>query len=257
MHAPTVYLIFWLPSGATFEPNGNDTRFQALMKQYFTDVGGTSFYKLITQYWDFIGPISDQLMVGGTYVDTTPYPRDGSKAHPLLDGDINTAIARAQHANNWVADTEHLYMIFTGYNIQSCYDTHGTDCSFDSNRQYCGYHSYFSSAAGTPFVYAYMPIVQDCLNELLREQSRYGSPNQDAIADAVLNVVSHEHFEAVTDPLIKGWYDNIADEGEIADKCEYRFGTVGSNGGNVTLANGHAYLLQMEWSNLIQNCALS
>jgi hypothetical protein len=257
MHAPTVYLIFWLPAGHTFEPNGDDARFQALMKQYFTDVGGTPFYRLITQYWDFSGPITDQVKVGGTYTDTTPYPTDGSTAHPLTDGDINASIGRAQHANNWVADTEHLYAVFTGYNIQSCYDNRGTDCSFDSKRQYCGYHSFYGSAAGTPYVYAYMPVVQDCLDGLLQAQDRYGSPNHDPIADAVLNVVSHEHFEAVTDPLIKGWYDNIADEGEIADKCGFRFGPVAPNGGNVMLANGHPYLLQMEWSNKTQECALS
>jgi hypothetical protein len=258
MHAPTVYLIFWLPTGATFEPNGSDTRFQALMKQYFTDIGGTSFYRLVTQYWDFSGPITDSVTVGGAYIDTTPYPSDGSTAHPLIDGDINAAVARARNANNWVADTEHLYAVFTGYNIQSCFDTHGTNCSFgNSKRQYCGYHSFFGSAAGTPYVYAYMPVVQDCLAGLLQEQNRYGSPNHDPIADAVLDVVSHEHFEAVTDPLIKGWYDNIADEGEVGDKCGYHFGEVAPSGGNVTLANGHSYLLQMEWSNLIQHCALS
>jgi hypothetical protein len=141
--------------------------------------------------------------------------------------------------------------------VQSCADSRGADCSFNSKRQYCGYHSYSSSATGTPFIYAYMPVVQDCLDELLRVQARYGSPNQDAVADAVLDVVSHEHFEAVTDPQGAGWYDNITDEGEIADKCVDRFDNVASNGGNVTLANGHSYLLQMEWSNKIQNCALS
>jgi Phosphate-induced protein 1 conserved region len=195
--------------------------------------------------------------VGGTYIDTTPYPREGSTAHPLYGDDIELAIGRAQQANHWVADTEHLYAIFTGYNVQSCADSHGTDCSFNSKRQYCGYHSYSSSSTGTPFIYAYMPVVQDCLDELLREQARYGSPNQDAIADAVLDVVSHEHFEAVTDPLSSGWYDNITDEGEIADKCVDRFDNVAPNGGNVTLANGHSYLLQMEWSNKVGQCALS
>lgn len=257
MHAPTVYLIFWLPPGRTFEPTGSDTRFESLMKQYFTDIGGTSFYRLITQYWDFVGPISDSVTVGGTYIDTTPYPSDGSTAHPLYGDDIEAAVGRAQQANHWVVDTEHLYAIFTGYNVQSCADTRGANCSFNSKRQYCGYHSFSGSSIGTPFVYAYMPVVQDCLDGLLRAQDRYGSPNQDPIADAVLNVVSHEHFEAVTDPLIKGWYDNIADEGEIGDKCGYRFGAVAPTGGNVTLGNGHSYLLQMEWSNLIQGCALS
>jgi hypothetical protein len=258
MHAPTVYLIFWLPAGKTFEPNGSDTHFEALMQQYFTDVSGTAFYRLITQYWDFVGPITDQVRVGGAYVDTTPYPTDGSTAHPLTNDDIVNVIGRARAANNWAADTEHLYTIFTGYNIQSCYDNRGTDCSFDSKRQYCGYHSYFNEYSKfAPVVYAYMPVVQGCLDGLIQAQDRYGSPNHDPVADAVLNVVSHEHFEAVTDPLIKGWYDNIADEGEIGDKCEYRFGEVAPTGGNVTLANGHSYLLQMEWSNKIQGCALS
>ncbi|HEX3273104.1 MAG TPA: hypothetical protein VHR15_20830 [Ktedonobacterales bacterium] len=257
IHAPTVYLIFWLPAGKTFEPTGDDARFEALMKQYFTDVGGTSFYQLITQYWDLSGPITDQVTVGGTYTDTTPYPTDGSITHPLTDSDIHASIGRAQRANSWVADTEHLYAIFTGFNIQSCYDTHGTDCSFNSKRQYCGYHSAFGSATGTFLVYAYMPVVQDCLTDLTQAQERYGAPNHDPIADAVLDVVSHEHFEAVTDPLSSGWYDNITDEGEIADKCVDRFDNVAPNGGNVTLANGHSYLLQMEWSNKVGQCALS
>src|SRR5262249_52990646 len=56
MHTSNAYLIFWLPKGYTYEPvGGSNAHFQALMQRYFRDIGGSSFYGLLTQYWDFEG----------------------------------------------------------------------------------------------------------------------------------------------------------------------------------------------------------
>ena len=73
-----------------------------------------------------------------------------------------------------------------------------------------------------------------------------GSSNQ---ADPTINVTSHEHNEAITDPQLNAWYDNQG--AENGDKCAWNFGALsGSNGAeyNQTI-NGHHYFLQMEWSN--------
>src|SRR5262249_17306183 len=74
MHSYNAYLIFWLPRSYTYEPGGgSDTHFQALMQRYFRDIGGSSFYGMLTQYWDFEGQIQNQATLGGTWIDTTPY----------------------------------------------------------------------------------------------------------------------------------------------------------------------------------------
>jgi hypothetical protein len=62
----------------------------------------------------------------------------------------------------------------------------------------------------------------------------------------------------VTDPIdhfnsYLAWLDRSGYE--IGDKCAYYYGTLGSDGGNVTV-NSHRYLVQQEWSNRANNCAL-
>jgi len=254
VHHLTAYVIFWLPAGHTFEPGGGDARFQSLVQQYFNDVGGTDFYGMLGQYWDYQGFMQNSVTLGGTYVDTTPYPRAGTRAAPLTDADIQAGVARAQQKNGWIVDGEHAYFLFTGYNVESCsMSVLSKECSFSTNgRHYCAYHSAFEpSATFDDAIYAYVPVLADCA-----DLNGYASPNHDAIADATINSLSHEHFEAVTDPDGLGWYDGDSSRGEIGDKCEYRFGTTLPGGGNVTLAHGHTYLLQMEWSNRAGACAL-
>ena len=43
----------------------------------------------------------------------------------------------------------------------------------------------------------------------------------------------------------------------MGDKCVTNYGPLGSDGGNVTLANGHRYIVQEEWSLHDQDCVLS
>jgi hypothetical protein len=256
MHAMTAYLVFWLPRGQTFEPAGSDTRFETLVAQYFNDIGGSTFYGLLTQYWDYQGSVINTVTLGGTFVDTTAYPHAGTHADPLSTDDIQKEVEQAIRTNGWVVDPEHEVFIFTGYNIQSCdVGGGGKDCSFSSDgRHYCAYHNDFpTSAASDNAIYAYMPVVADCVQ--LNGVSSFTSPNHDAIADALINFTSHEHFESVSDPYGKGWFDTDPSSGEIGDKCEYRFGTIRADGSNVTLGHGHSYLLQGEWSNHAGGCA--
>ena len=83
------------------------------------------------------------------------------------------------------------------------------------------------------------------------------SPNNNIDADASIDGASHEHFEAVTDPVTTeagtAWVDTKGDE--IADKCvDVDYGVVGSDGHNVVL-NGHPYIMQLEWSNKAGRCS--
>jgi hypothetical protein len=99
-----------------------------------------------------------------------------------------------------------------------------------------------------------------------------GNGQPDA-ADPEINVTSHEHNEAITDPFGTGWWDsnpNDADAGEeTGDMCAYVWGTLyGTPAPTIntpaeTVAvpgsgiynqqwnqsiNGHHYIAQQEWS---------
>src|SRR5205807_8982674 len=70
-------------------------------------------------------------------------------------------------------------------------------------------------------------------------------------ADDTINLISHEHNEAITDPLGTGWYDkNGLEDG---DKCAWNFGS--STPSNQTI-DFNPYYLQQEWSNARKGCVL-
>lgn len=255
IHRLTAYLLFWLPPGYALEPNGDSSHFERLMEQYFQDAGGTPFYNILSQYYDNPGgPVRNEVTLGGSYVDTQPYPQAGTVSDPLLDGDIVHEINRVLDAKNgaWVTDDNHMVFVFTGYNVQECSGQTANDgCTFQHNAEadFCAYHS---NSFNNNLIYAYIPVVDGCID--IPAQL---SPNHDPIADAIISIVTHEQFEAVSDPTLGGWFDNAANEGEMGDKCVRLYGTVGEDGGNVTLAHGHRYIVQEEWSLRDQTCVLT
>jgi hypothetical protein len=254
MHQLTAYLIFWLPAGRTFEPGGSDARFESLLQRYFTDVGSTPFYDLLTQYWDRQGPVEDSVTLGGTYVDTTPYPVAATEADPLHDSDIEKAVTDAIAQNGWTVDGTHAFFVMTAYGAQECDEARiFTDCTFDHGLvTYCGYHDSFEEGTAS-YIYAYIPVTQDCAS--IPPLQGGPSPNGDPIADGILNTVSHEQFEAVSDPFLTSWYDESKYGGEIGDECQTDFGTIRADGSDVTLGHGDRYILQAEWSNAAGGCS--
>ncbi len=255
MHRLTAYLLFWLPAGYAFEPDGNSSHFEQLMEQYFQDVGGTPFYNILSQYYDNPGgPVRNVVTLGGSFVDTQPYPQAGTVSDPLLDGDIVHEVDRVLAAKNgaWVTDDDHMVFVFTGLNVQECSGQTANDgCTFTHNAEadFCAYHS---NSFNNNLIYAYIPVVDGCL-----DTPTFQTPNHDQIADAIISIVSHEQFEAVSNPTLGGWFDGTASEGEMADKCVRIYGSLSGSDGNVTLANGHHYLVQEEWSLRDQACVLS
>ena len=86
------------------------------------------------------------------------------------------------------------------------------------------------------------------------------SPNGLISADRETMAMSHEFFESMSDPLGGGdisqfgWTSDLS--GEIGDTCNQLWGSVSSDGRNVTL-NGNPYVVQEIWSNNADNCVLS
>ena len=112
---------------------------------------------------------------------------------------------------------------------------------------YCAYHS--STLIGQKRVlFANLPYaaISGCAS---------GQSPQGGAADSVLNTLSHEYLETMTDPLGTGWFDNAGLE--IADKCVSAYGTpLGTNafGKYNQQIRGHSYWLQEMWSNRASAC---
>lgn len=260
MHTFTAYVIFWAPPGVRFDPSGSNARFESLVRQYFSDVGGTRFYGLLTQYWDQQGPVRNVSTLGGAYLDTQPYPQAGTRADPLTDQDITAEISRVRQLKGWSVTPSTAIIMLTGYNVQECakFDN-GQACSFpdNANNGFCAYHSFTPYVGGAnspsylPYIYAANNSNCSYLPTFDSGATPYGAP----AADAVINSLSHEQFEAVTDPETRGWYDGDPSGGEIGDKCETNFGPVNWDGSTVTLNHGDSYALQEEYSNRGGGCA--
>ena len=183
-------------------------------------------------------------------MDTSPYPNsEGSRANPLQDSDIQAEVTKAMTANGWSPnDGNSEFFVFTGQDVYSCA---GQDCSYND---YCSYHSFFEAVDGQNVIYADVPDPgnADAGTCLATAASGSTAPNGAAFADSAVNLVAHEGFEAVTDPMFNGWYYQDTDH-EIADECVWTFGLLATDGSNIVL-NGHRYLVQEMWSNRAGGC---
>src|SRR6266542_3456317 len=261
MTSSTTYAIFWLPGGTHFAPTtgnaatdaANDTRFENLIIRYFQNVGGSGIYNTATQYTGANGSILNSSTFGGSVVDTNAYPHAGTSADPIQDSELRSEVDSIRAAQGWPDGVSVEYFIFTGYTIQSC-------ASFGcSTTDYCAYHSSFTDSDGNPLIWANMPDSRS-LND--PGGSVCGSatvtPDGDQYADVEIDVTSHEHLEAVTDPQLDAWYDGSL-SGENGDKCVRTYGIRNSIGANIYMG-GFAFQLQREWSNAIgptNGCAMS
>lgn len=252
MHTSTTYAIYWMPSGHKI-----DKRYRTLNNRYFQDIGGSPFYNIVTQYYENPGQvhIANTSTFGGQWVDTVnAYPHAGTFNSPLTDKDIRNEVKRAIAANGWPTGYGTQFFVFTAKGINSCIDS--TTCTpGTAHPAFCAYHGHFV-AAGQDILYANMPYAATWGSSC---GTFTKSPNGNAAADTEISIVSHEHFEAVTDadpppggpePPTTAWTDSQGYE--IGDKCAYTFGNVKADGSNLAL-NGHPYIIQLEWSNAAKN----
>ncbi len=233
------YAIYWVPSGSSM-PAG----YQSTINQYFTDVAhdsgmSSNVYASDTQY----SSIQYSSTFGASLIDTNAFPTSGNcpiysdVTVCLTDAQLITEINNVTTAQGWLRNGTNMFFIFTPVGVGSCFDSSGSSCAYTS---FCAYHGHTASNA----IYANQPYAKHsgC------DEGQY--PNGSAGgADPTINVVSHEHNEAITDPQLNAWYDAAGYEN--GDKCAWDFGTVsGPNGSeyNQTI-NGHHYFLQREYSN--------
>jgi hypothetical protein len=250
------YAIFWEPSNLqTGAPTHVSPTYNSLIQRYFSDVGGQGLYKNNTQYYERVGNkqhnIKNKSSLADSYVDTNPYPASGcvdpaTPGNCLTDLQIQNEVTKVMALKGWKGKITNLFYVFTSYGEGSCIQP-GV-CAFTF---YCAYHGNFTSN-NQDVIYANMPYTGTDLNGCGTPKT----PNNDIDADSTINVTSHEHIEAVTDPNLDAWYDSSGSE--IGDKCAWNFGPLGFDNGNANQSwNGHFYILQQEWSNARTGCVQS
>jgi hypothetical protein len=150
-------------------------------------------------------------------------------------------VARAKAANpSWTDDADTLYLIYTPSTV-------GTATN------YCGYHVLTNPAYGLVLFPAdhVAPNPGTCFPG--------GNYPRDQYSDSAINTTAHEVMEASANPqsntVPQSWYWSNSSIGEMADLCNFNFGTRPGDGANTSI-NGHAYLVQQVWSNAFNNCAL-
>lgn len=273
MHNPTNYVIFWLPPGyhydnSTIDPNAtspSDNGYESLINYFFSKVGNTSYYNLLNQYPDKSGPPGNMSSLGGFVFDTSPYTQftgnNGSAAKPLNNTDITMEVAKqiTSHSPYWRPSANSEYWVFTGYKVVTCFSAGAACIHVDT----CAYHWNFTMS-GVPVIYTNMPDVSSVRACTTLAAGAGNGPNRDPFADSEINVMSHELFESVTNPIANstmpfgtGWYYKN-NTGEIGDECNFFYGrppALEPDGSDVWL-NGLTFLVQFEWSNANGGCTL-
>jgi hypothetical protein len=248
MTTNSTYAIYWNPSGYSQSlPSGYDT----LVNRYFTDVAADSgktsnVYYTATQY----SGINYSSHFNGSGLDTNPLPANGCSAYSGVSKCLTTSQLEAE-VSSYV--TSHglpkgptvQYFLFTAPGVGSC---DGSQCAYT---YYCAYHSWTGSGS-SEIIWANQPYVENVSG------CDAGHHPNSLPGDAVLNVVSHEHNEAITDENGNAWYDRRGYEN--GDKCAWSWGAwLGGSGSTVynQMINGNHYTLQLEYSNADRGCVQS
>jgi hypothetical protein len=288
MHASTTYAIYWNPAGYSF-PSG----YSSTIDQYFNDVAADSgqpsnVYSAATQYRDASGAIAYQSTFGGSATVTDAFPADSASTSSgdstacgtyggaiTMDGlqncvedtELQTEIQSVASTNNWTPGNSVMYFIFTPEHVGSCFQDSANECAYSA---FCAYHYSFTSG-GKNYIYAVIPypnepfhvegVAQDtaCADPAQQFPNAADSTWSARAADQAINVVSHEHNEAITDPFGNAWWlssTDIFNGSENGDLCAWEFGTAPILGGDTGLAQGYdqvidgnQYFIQGEWSN--------
>jgi PKD domain len=263
LHWNRTHVIFWQPSGSglTFEPG-----YLSLIEKFLAHVAADSrspgnVYGLSGQYRDATGPAAYASTYGGAVLATDPLPANGCSEppgpplgtgpgwHVCLDAEqLENEVAHVLEVDRLPAALRDVYFLVTPSGLGSCQFEGPGNCALggDASGSYCGYHS--ATARGTPYaVIPYNAVPGHC-------QSGKPHPNSSS-ADPTISTISHEHNEAVTDPLGDAWIDeSFAEDGDL---CVSNFGqTLGGSGAgawNQVIHGGH-YYLQDEWSNDDGSC---
>ena len=223
-----VVCIFW---GPTWASGGSDNGRAATIQAFRDQLGTSSHYSMLTQYYDT------------AYINTTnlhgsqPDWFDTTNALPS-SGNVTDSVVRAE-VNRYIAiygsSTTTIYEVFLPKYVPGTstlvYSSDGSSTSCGGpGLAYCAYHSsYYSSSGYVKYSIEPYPSCSGC------QVSGW------TVVQNMTHFMVHETREAVTDPNGTAWYDSSGYEAD--DKCAWT---------GLFLSNGYGY--QPEWSNAANGC---
>lgn len=251
------FAIFWLPASGKLQ-NGQPTTLpptyayaQAL---FLLDYPRHGISNLTTEYYQTIGATTTYPNNAGTLAaavyDASPYPASGcndtaTPGNCLTDAQIQAEILKVMKAYGWTGNINTIFLLYTSSGEGSCFDNSSGYCAYT---YYCAYHGAFTSGSQN-IIYANLPYG----NLNVCQVNGTPSPSGNAVADAVIDVASHEVTEAITDPLLNAWF--TAQGNEVGDLCNFNYGPNTWDGGKANqFWNGRYYEIQMEFDNHSSAC---
>lgn len=281
---PTIYVSYWVPSAPNprngepwqFDdppsPNGN-ADFKNTMNQFIRDFGGNPLFNILTQYKgeDAQRDPVNAAHFGGSYTDTTNFPFGLGTAAVLHRKDIDDAANRARDAFKDPNNSSSIFLVLVPYGVYYC-DSDDDESTCTRGTPYAGadstspaYHSWLGTRENMDQLYAFSldftsydyPPDTATAKPVWPDVYKNGAPHPSlsVAADRTISAVSHELFEAITDPTGDSWRSAQTHSGgsgadkEIGDLCGHFDAPINpTTGANVSL-NGHGYYLQTEWSN--------
>ncbi len=135
MQSPTVFLIFWLPSGFHYDPAGTtatDTQYENLIARFFMDLSAGSYLSIASQYPGTCSPpniptqqdcLGLPVTVGRSFIDTSPYIHQGMNGGVTVvtDDDIQKEVNKIINTNNIVpTGLNQEFFVFLGGGVTLC-----------------------------------------------------------------------------------------------------------------------------------------
>ena len=308
VHTAAPYVIYWDPSTAITSQS------QGVINQYLTDAAAASGQPTDTfgvgrQYYDSHGMASaGQTFSAATQalIDHDTYPTSactppGGYTNCITDAQLKAELsafisanglptagsASALQAGASLPANTPVYFLIMPPTVDTCLDSSGAQCSGGSGASfaYCAYHSYYVDSNNNVVLYSDVPFsvftaspTKGCQTD---NTSAFQAPNNDH-ADNIVDNLSHELNEVITDPVLNAWVNsNGGDGNELADQCQTYGATsdptqglsadayvpLGGNAGGQPpngygtlydqLINGHQYYTQSMWSNGQVNCEMA
>ena len=250
-----VAVIYWsnntiFQNGPAPGTTGLGSADQSLVGFFLNNLGGTSHWNI---NWTYYEPstgrhVENTVTYSGYWASNTNVPPYGSR---VSEGTIRNRVQAALNSGALPYDPSTVYVVFTGSLVWL--DEDGV-CAYHNSMKWNGHDVY----------YAYVPFALE--HPGCTWTDTYGSPNNDAAADAVLSGLVHEIEETATDPIDRnGWVNVIGNHPwENADKCRTALGSIYFASGDLSsYANvnigGRNFMLQGNWVNDEQgghSCAL-
>jgi len=217
--------------------NGTGSNTQAtvnLIDTFLNSLGNTGYERINTTYGDTTGNVSGNLTLARQVFDP------GSQGTKLRNSKISAAISAQLTSGALPTDTTGVYLFLTASDIRE----NGFCSSF------CGFHTR-QTLNGADIKWAFIGNTDRCPSACEIQSTGPNSPSAGVGgADGMINVITHESEEAITDPDLNAWFDNAGQED--ADKCNFKFGptqTAGNGARFNQTFGGHNWMMQMEWEN--------